>query len=420
MAPPGPGTCRRCRPAPRGQQALDAPTWALYGATIRTSSEGDRVGPVQVDPAGPSPTFGERRGRRPLPRRRFRVEPRRSGRGRGGRMPSSRSVTDLPLAVEVRLRLQSVVVEDLGGERGTGPGWSRQVVARNRPRSGGIVASPSRRAPAPNGPRRAGGCHGAAGRAAADRRGARSSARRLPSTRRSRATSGRPRRRTARRPTRPSRPTPTARTCPRQGSRARRRAAPACRRGSLPRITRSSSRIWSGSPRWTTSDVDVGPGSPVDLLDQVADHLVAVRGDADPFPVREQPADHPRAAIRLARTRRSLDREHRPVELEREPERGIEVGLLRPPERFAGEHPGPRRPTDQQVADRAIGAVGVDPVVRDPCPRAPRVQLAGRSSCRCRAGRSPRGGGTGCRPTRAGRRSVRRRRSRKLGSLSTR
>ena len=52
----------------------------------------------------------------------------------------------------------------------------------------------------------------------------------------------------------------------------------------------------------------------------------------------------------------------------------------------------PRRPTDQQVADRAVGSHRHR--CRGPRPRSqgPRVQRAGRLSCRCRAGRSPRMG----------------------------
>ena len=63
-------------------------------------------------------------------------------------------------------------------------------------------------------------------------------------------------------------------------------------------------------------------------IEQIADHLVTDRGDAHALAGLHEPADHPRAGERLARTRRPLNRERAAIELEPAPDREVERGLV--------------------------------------------------------------------------------------------
>ena len=126
---------------------------------------------------------------------------------------------------------------------------------------------------------------------------------RCPSRARRRGRSGRPRR-------------PRACRASRRAPRARR--ATRCRR----RAATSGSRTSSSSPGldvlalvglspcltpWKSSPSSRGRA--LDLVEQVVDHLVALRRDPDLLPCARAARDQPRAAVRLARPGRPLDEE---------------------------------------------------------------------------------------------------------------
>ena len=103
-------------------------------------------------------------------------------------------------------------------------------------------------------------------------------------------------------------------------------------------------------PAGFLADRDRGPGQTgvprgaVDLVEDVADHLVAVPRDPDRLAGRGQREDHAGPGVRLAGPGWTLDREGRAVEVKDEPGRGLEgrlvVGTQRGSRQAAGDSRG--------------------------------------------------------------------------------
>src|SRR5439155_20098896 len=79
------------------------------------------------------------------------------------------------------------------------------------------------------------------------------------------------------------------------------------------------------------------------------DHLAAHGGHADPLAVHRESDDGARADVRLPRSRRTLDRQHAAVELAAEPDRGVDEGLVRAPERRTDPRTATRQPAAQEL-----------------------------------------------------------------------
>ena len=149
----------------------------------------------------------------------------------------------------------------------------------------------------------------------------------------------------------------------------------------LPRVRRAMRTVDALVPR------------PHAMIHEVADDLVAVRGDADTLAGGHEGHDHPRPGERLSRARRSLDGERRVVERRGQSPSGLQLGLVRATRRDAPAAcptRGARRSRRSRAARYGAGAV--DPVVDDPLAEATGAPLDGSSSGRCRAGRGRRGG----------------------------
>ncbi len=99
---------------------------------------------------------------------------------------------------------------------------------------------------------------------------------------------------------------------------------------------------------------------------EIADDLVAGSCDADAFARVEQLSDHPGARVRLARSRRALDRQGRVVERRRQAFGGLEVRLAFAPEILVKPLADTGRQSEQQVAAGAGRSVGLDAVISDP------------------------------------------------------
>ena len=259
------------RPDPRlgRQQPLDRPDLGVVRRDDQDVVPADRPAstPCSVDPgrAALDERPGERGDRVGLVRRLVVRAVGRRRRAAAGRRRRRASTGDSEsLADEVRLGLEPVVVEDLGGEgaqvRVEPPGRLEEQAAVGRHRR----VRRRGRGRAPTGRRPAGGvpcsgwssCCGSPSRTRLSRRPA-------TSRRRSRARSGRPRRRTGRRPRRPS-----SRDAQSQDVPAARFARPSSSRAATslgvlaPGSPRSSSRTCVLRRRcWIGADVDAAPAS---------------------------------------------------------------------------------------------------------------------------------------------------------------
>ena len=188
-----------------------------------------------------------------------------------------------------------------------------------------------------------------------------------------RARSGPPRRRTARRrtpahvragpqPRRAADDVDRRRASAATHLRVRRRAQRAVAQVGCSSVARASARCGPATPRLA--------GRRGDLVQQVADHLVAVRGDADLLPAAHERHDHLRARIGLARARRPLDRQDRPSSASAEPDARRRAASRRAAASVAaGPHAvaAAARSSRSRAAASAVAAlVGIDPVCRDP------------------------------------------------------
>ena len=101
-----------------------------------------------------------------------------------------------------------------------------------------------------------------------------------------------------------------------------------------------------------------------DVVQQVADDLVAAGGDPHRLALRDEVQDHAPADPRLATAGRSLDGQARPVELLHEPPRRITGRLTFGTQRLAvGMSHDARRAPHDEVTRRAVLAVTLDAVL---------------------------------------------------------
>ena len=109
-------------------------------------------------------------------------------------------------------------------------------------------------------------------------------------------------------------------------------------------------------------------GSPNNLVQEVPNHLVADRGDADPLSCPNEVDDHSRTSEGLARARRSLDGKNTAVECEGDPTRRGDRGFSGSPQ--CGPRNEPRVPTKQEIARSAEGTRAVDAMIANELPEA--------------------------------------------------
>ena len=99
-------------------------------------------------------------------------------------------------------------------------------------------------------------------------------------------------------------------------------------------------------------------------LEQVLDHAMGLRGHADPPPVRDEVEDHAGGGVGLARPGRTLDREHRVVQAQRQrPGAGRHVGAVGEEGAARRDPVDPRRNAEDEVARGTVRPRPVEPVL---------------------------------------------------------